>query len=92
MGEVYSAQDTRLDRIVALKVLPAELAEDGERMRRFQQEAKAASKLSHPNVAHIYEIGASAETNFIAMEYVEGRTLADKIQGRPMEVPDIIEI
>jgi len=75
MGEVYRALDSRLDRIVALKILPADVAEDEERMRRFEQEAKAASKLSHPNVAHIYEIGKSERVPFIAMEFVEGTTL-----------------
>src|SRR5215831_18784224 len=92
MGEVYLAQDTRLDRTVALKILPAELAADPERMRRFVQEAKAASALSHPNVAHIYEIGEANGTNFIAMEYVEGQTLDTKLKGRALETADIIDI
>ncbi len=59
MGEVYLAQDTKLDRKVALKILPADVASNRDRMRRFQQEAKAAAKLNHPNIAHIYEIGSS---------------------------------
>ena len=69
-------RDTKLDRIDALKVLPADLACDQDRMRRFVREAKAASALKHPNVATIYEIGKSGDSNFIAMEYVEGQTLA----------------
>jgi len=77
---------------VALKILPAELAADPERMRRFVQEAKAASALSHPNVAHIYEIGEANGTNFIAMEYVEGRTLDARFKGRALEAGEIIEI
>src|SRR5262245_22815460 len=85
MGEVYLAQDTRLDRTVALKILPANVATDPERMRRFVQEAKAASALNHPNVAHIYEIGEANGTNFIAMEFVEGQTLDAKLKGRALE-------
>ncbi len=92
MGEVYRAQDSRLDRIVALKILPADVAEDQDRMRRFEQEAKAASKLSHPNVAHIYEIGSSENIRFIAMEYVEGQTLDARIKTRQLEISEIIDI
>src|SRR5215831_11551034 len=92
MGEVYLAQDTRLDRTVALKILPVQVAADPERMRRFVQEAKAASALSHPNVAHIYEIGEANGTNFIAMEYVAGRTLDAKLNGRALETGEIIDI
>src|SRR5216110_3475883 len=79
MGEVYLAQDTKLDRKVALKILPADLAANQDRMRRFVQEAKAAAALNHPNIAHIYEIGESEGTNFIAMEFVEGETLNAQI-------------
>ncbi len=92
MGEVYQARDTRLDRTVALKILPAEVAADAERMRRFIREAKAASALNHPNVAHIYEIGEAEGLSFIAMECVEGQTLAAKINGQPLEVSEIVEI
>jgi serine/threonine protein kinase len=70
MGEVYRAQDTRLDRKVALKILPADLAANKDRMRRFVQEAKAAAALNHPNIAHIYEIGEHDGVNFIAMEFI----------------------
>ena len=86
MGEVYRARDTKLDRTVALKILPAAVAQDPDRMRRFVQEAKAASALSHPNVAHIYEIGEADGVSFLAMEYVEGQTMGAKIGGRPLEV------
>ncbi|HEY6119887.1 MAG TPA: protein kinase [Pyrinomonadaceae bacterium] len=79
MGEVYLAQDTKLDRKVALKMLPAELAANQDRMRRFVQEAKAAAALNHPNIAHIYEIGESDGTTFIAMEYIDGATLREQI-------------
>jgi len=92
MGEVYQARDTRLDRTVALKILPAVFATDEERMRRFICEAKAASALNHPHVATIYEIGEAGGRNFIAMEYVEGQTLAARINGHPLEVGEIVGI
>ena len=79
MGEVYLAQDTSLNRRVALKVLPAEVASNQDRMRRFKQEATAAASLNHPNIAHIYEVGVASDLNFIAMEYVDGTTLRDKM-------------
>ena len=86
MGEVYLAQDTKLDRKVALKILPADLAAQQDRMRRFVQEAKAAAALNHPNIAHIYEIGEANGTNFIAMEFVDGKTLREKIHGEKSEL------
>ena len=73
MGIVYKARATQLDRHVALKILPEAALADPERKRRFVQEARAASALRHPNVAHIYEIGEADGVHFIAMEYVEGR-------------------
>jgi serine/threonine-protein kinase len=79
MGEVYLAQDSKLDRKVALKILPADLAANQDRMRRFVQEAKAAAALNHPNIAHIYEIADAEGVTFIAMEFVEGQTLRLKI-------------
>lgn len=81
MGIVYKCLDARLDRLVALKVLPAEAVADTERRRRFAQEAKAASALNHPNIITVYDIGSAEGFEFIAMEYVEGRTL-DKTIGR----------
>ena len=81
MGEVYLARDTKLERSVALKILPFAVASNEERMRRFTQEAKAAAALNHPNIAHIYEIGEADGTRFIAMEFVDGITLNEKIHA-----------
>ena len=90
MGEVYLAQDTKLDRKVALKILPADLAANQDRMRRFVQEAKAAAALNHPNIAHIYEIGEADGTNFIAMEFVDGVTLREKIHQERTELRKLL--
>src|ERR1051325_11599898 len=92
MGEVYLAQDTSLNRRVALKVLPAEVASNQDRMRRFKQEATAAASLNHPTIAHIYEIGEESGLNFIAMEYVDGSTLREKIQGEPEELSKLLRV
>jgi len=92
MGEVYLARDTQLDREVALKFLPFEIAGDQQRLKRFIQEAKAASSLHHPNIAHIYEIGDADGVRFIAMEYVEGKSLDRKINRCPMKVAEILQI
>jgi eukaryotic-like serine/threonine-protein kinase len=82
MGEVYKARDTRLDRTVAIKVLPAGKVADPERRRRFVQEAKAASALNHPNIVTIYDIGQTDGIDFIAMEYVPGKTLDSLISRK----------
>lgn len=92
MGVVYLAQDLQLKRQVALKILPAELSDDGERMRRFVREAQSAAALSHPNIAHVYEVGESDGIHFIAMEYVEGESLAKKINGHPLPVDQIVSL
>ncbi len=80
MGEVYLAEDTKLDRRVALKILPETLAQDNERMRRFVREAKSTSALNHPNIITIYEIGESDNKHFIASEYIEGETLHSRLK------------
>jgi len=92
MGEVYLAHDTQLDRTVALKILPAEIARDSQRLSRFLQEARAASKLKSANVAHIYEIGEAEDHHFIAMEFVEGQSLNQKIGGQPMAAAEIVRL
>jgi len=92
MGEVYLARDTQLDRLVAVKILPAQIALDQQRLHRFLQEARAAAALSHPNIAHIYEIGEADGGYFIAMEYVEGLPLEQKIGGRPLAAHESLDI
>jgi len=74
MGDVYLAQDTRLKRRVALKLLPAQLTADADRLRRFEQEAQAASALNHPNIITIYEIGEVEGVHYIATEFIDGLT------------------
>src|ERR1041385_5716179 len=91
MGEVYLARDTQLDRDVALKILTADVARDPQRLHRFLQEARAAAALSHPNIAHIYEIGEVDGSHFIAMEYVEGQSLDQKIAGRPLRMSEQLD-
>src|SRR5579863_3842273 len=92
MGAVYLADDTRLGRRVALKVLPPEFAHDPDRMHRFVQEAKLASALTHPNVATIFEIGQEGELWFLAMEYVEGHPLAERIREGPLKISELVQI
>ncbi|HEX5889578.1 MAG TPA: protein kinase [Pyrinomonadaceae bacterium] len=92
MGEVYLAQDTALQRKVALKVLPPDVAANQDRMRRFKQEATSAASLNHPNIAHIYEIGEAEGFQFIAMEYVQGQTLREKIHHEGEELSKLLRI
>jgi len=91
MGVVYKARDTRLDRSVAIKVLPAEKIADSERKQRFVQEAKAASSLNHPNIITIYDIGQADGNDFIAMEYVTGKTLDQLIPRRGMRLNEALK-
>lgn len=92
MGAVYKARDTRLDRFVAIKVLPPERVADPDRERRFVQEAKAASALNHPHIVTIYDISSTGDTPFIAMEYVDGRTLADAIGRRGLPMRELLRL
>ncbi|HEY0322614.1 MAG TPA: protein kinase, partial [Pyrinomonadaceae bacterium] len=92
MGEVYLAHDPRLNRRVALKLLPASITGDRGRVLRFEQEARAASAISHPNVAHIYEIGEAQGQHYIVMEYIQGKTLRQILREGSLEVNKALTI
>jgi serine/threonine-protein kinase len=92
MGEVYLAEDPRLGRLVALKLLPPFLTQDAESILRFHQEARAASGVSHPNIAHVYEIGEAEGHHYIAMEYVEGSSLRVLLKRKSLEESEAVEI
>jgi len=92
MGEVYLAQDTKLDRKVALKILPADVAAHQERMRRFVQEAKSASALNHPNIITIHEIDQTDSVHFIATEFIDGETLRERMRIAPMKLSEVLDV
>jgi len=92
MGEVYLAQDTRLDRTVALKILPADVASDKRRMQRFKQEARLASSLNQPNIVTIFEFGDTDALHFIVSEHVDGATLRELLTGKELKLPETIDI
>jgi serine/threonine protein kinase len=92
MGIVYKARDLRLNRLVAIKVLPAAKMADPDRQRRFVQEAQAASALNHPNIITIYDIGSSDGVDYIAMEYVAGKTLDALIPRKGMRLNEVLRI
>ena len=92
MGVVYKAEDTKLKRTVALKFLPLQAVGEGEQRARFQREAQAAAALNHPNVCTIYEVDDAGGQPFIAMEFVEGETLAAKIESGPLKIDEALDI
>jgi serine/threonine protein kinase/Tol biopolymer transport system component len=92
MGEVYRAKDTRLDRTVAIKVLPSHLSSNAESRQRFEREAKAISALQHPNICTLHDIGSQDGVGFLVMEYLEGQTLADRLAKGPLPLDQVIKI
>jgi serine/threonine protein kinase len=91
MGEVYEARDTRLDRPVAIKVLPPALAADAAARARFDREAKAIAALNHPNICALHDIGDADGHGFLVMERLEGETLQDRLQRGPLDIDQTIE-
>src|SRR5256885_2245354 len=92
MGEVYRARDTRLDRLVAIKVLPSHLSSDPERKQRFEREARAISALNHPNICHLYDVGNQDGVDFLVMEYIEGETFADRLIRGSLPLEQLVKI
>jgi serine/threonine protein kinase len=91
MGEVYRARDTRLERTVAIKVLPAHLSASAQARERFEREAKAISSLSHPHICPLYDVGHQDGTDFLVMEYLEGETLADRLKKGRLPLEQVLQ-
>ena len=91
MGEVYKARDTRLDRIVAIKVLPTHLADRSELRERFEREAKTIASLNHPHICVLYDIGHQDGIDFLVMEYLEGETLAQRLLKGPLPLEQVLQ-
>jgi serine/threonine protein kinase len=92
MGEVYRARDTRLDRTVAVKILPQGLAATAESRERFDHEARAISSLNHPHICHLYDVGHQNGTDFLVMEYLEGESLATRLERGALPVSELLRI
>jgi hypothetical protein len=91
MGEVYRARDTRLDRTVAIKILPAHFADDAVRRQRFEREAKVISGLNHPNICTLHDIGHQDGVDFIVMEFLEGESLAERLEKGPLQAVQVLQ-
>src|SRR6202030_830742 len=92
MGEVYRARDTRLERTVAIKILPAHLSNDPEAKERFDREARAISSLSHPHICRLYDVGVHDGNSYLVMEYLEGETLANRLRKGPLPLDMFLKI
>src|SRR5690349_6132238 len=92
MGEVYRARDTRLDRDVAIKVLPEHASQSADARQRFEREARAISSLNHPHICTLYDVGHQNGTDFLVMELLEGETLARRLEKGPVATPDLLRI
>src|ERR1700683_1413421 len=90
MGEVYRAKDTRLDRTVAVKILPSHPSDNPEARQRFEREARAISSLNHPNICTLHDVGHQDGTDFLVMEYLEGETLADRLMKGPLSPEQVL--
>src|SRR5216110_1780767 len=90
MGEVYRARDTRLERTVALKVLPEHLTSDPDLRQRFEREAKTISQITHPHICALYDVNREGETEYLVMEYLEGETLADRLNKGPLAAEQLL--
>src|ERR1044071_2353537 len=90
MGEVYKARDTRLERTVAIKVVPEHLSKDPEVRQRFEREAKTISSLSHPHICALYDVGSQDGVEFLVMEYIEGQTLTDRLSAGPLPSEQVL--
>jgi serine/threonine protein kinase len=92
MGEVYRAKDTRLDRTVAIKILPIHLSDNPEFKQRFEREARTVSSLNHPHICHLYDVGSQDGTDYLVMEFLDGETLADRLRRGPLPFPELLKI
>jgi eukaryotic-like serine/threonine-protein kinase len=92
MGEVYRAKDTRLDRTVAIKILPTHLSDNPEFKQRFEREARTVSSLNHPHICHLYDVGSQDGTEFLVMEFLDGETLAERLRKGALHLPELLKI
>ncbi|MGB8580963.1 MAG: serine/threonine-protein kinase [Candidatus Sulfotelmatobacter sp.] len=92
MGEVYRARDTRLDRTVAIKILPTHLSSDPEFKQRFDRKARTVSSLNHPHICHLYDVGSQGGTEYLVMEFLDGETLADRVRRGPLPFHELLKI
>src|SRR5512135_1391583 len=92
MGEVYRARDTRLDRTVAVKILPADIQASPERKQRFEREARAISSLQHPHICVLHDVGSQDGIDFLVMEYLEGESLADRLRKGPLPIEALLKM